>query len=66
MKIPDQIKKMPVRQLEAIYNNCWRNHHNDINKINNQKILHVIEIECTLRGIKITGRGGSFEIIEKG
>lgn len=61
MSFKEKLRTMPKGQLEAIYNNCWRNQHNDIDVEKNRAVMRAVELECLLRAIEITGSGGSFE-----
>ncbi len=52
---------MPDSQLSAIYNNCWRNHHNDIEPDKNKLLLDSIKLVCGIKAIEISGHGGNYE-----
>lgn len=61
-KIKALLQEAPIKQLEAIYNNCWRNDYNEIDQYKNRLMMDLIERECLRRFVEITGRGGSWEL----
>lgn len=58
----NKMLEMPVAHLEAIYNNCARKAHNDIDVAQNRQIMAIVDTVCGIRDIRITGFIGSFEM----
>lgn len=61
-ELVNQLNVMPVSKLNAIYNNAWRENHNDIDTEKNSMILSGIEFVCGLKNIEINGGGGSWQL----
>lgn len=51
----------PIEQLQAMYNEAWRRHYNDIEPEQMKCAMNAIETAVTRRFYEITGRGGSWE-----
>lgn len=56
---------MPTHRLQAIYNHASRNRHNGIDAEAAHYVMTAIEFVVDLRGVKITGRGGSWEFVPR-
>ena len=56
----------PIPKLEAIYNRCWSDDHNEIDIKVAQSLMSMIESVACQRSIDIIRRGGSFEFKELG
>lgn len=52
----------PIARLEAMYNEAWRSHHNEIDMDNMKKAMNLIEGAVVQRLHVITGKGGAWEI----
>lgn len=62
-----EVNTMPVAQLQAIYNNAWREDYNGTARASAARyMMEGIEIVCGLKNISITGRGGSWEFTQMG
>ena len=51
----------PIEQLQAIYNEAWRRHYNEIEPEESKRIMEAIDNAAFRRFYEITGKGGWWE-----
>ena len=62
LSLADELMTKPIAQIEAMYNEAWRRHHNEIEPEKYARVMKLLEHVIDLRFYEITGKDGSWEL----